>query len=160
MQPTISISMRNMRFLIAGCVTVILSACSGDSPVAPIGGAASMHVNASAVTATVLGQNVAVQASVTSASGAPMVGAPIRWELSVPDVLESLGDGRFRVLKEGGVTVTAVWTKDPTVRASVDVNVNAGLLASACIARSDQGTVGAAPKCAQQRVVVRTSAGT
>jgi len=160
MKPTISASMRHMRFVIAGLITMMLAACSSDSPVAPIGGAASMHVNAGAVTATVLGQNVAIQASVTSASGAPVAGAPIRWELSVPDVLESLGDGSFRVLKEGSVNVTAVWTKDPTVRAAVDVNVNAGLLASACIARLDQSTAGAAPKCAQRRVVVRTSAGT
>jgi hypothetical protein len=118
-----------------------------------------MHVNANAVTATVLGQTVAIQASVTSASGTAIADAPIRWELGVPDVLESLGDGRFRVMKEGSVSVAAVWTKDPSVRAAVTVNVNAGLLASACIARSDQAAAGAAPKCAQQRVVVRTSAG-
>ena len=157
MKPNIISPVRHMRFVIAGLTAVVLTACSSDSPVAPGDGAASMHVDASAVTATVLGESVAIQASVTRPSGTTITDAPIRWELSVPDVLESLGDGRFRVLKEGSVSVAAVWTKDPSVRASVSVNVNAGLLASACIARSDQSTASAARKCAQQRVVVRTS---
>lgn len=159
MKPTITSPVRHMRFVIAGLAAAMLTACSSDSPAGPGDGPASMHVNANAVTATVLGQTVAIQASVTSASGTAIADAPIRWELGVPDVLESLGDGRFRVMKEGSVSVAAVWTKDPSVRAAVTVNVNAGLLASACIARSDQAAAGAAPKCAQQRVVVRTSAG-
>ncbi len=159
MKPTIIPPMKHMRFVIAGLATAMLAACSSDSPVAPGGGHASMRVSASAVSATVLGQSVTIQASVADASGAAITGEPIRWELSGPDILESLGDGKFRVLKEGSVSVAAVWTKDPSVRASVTVNVNAGLVASACIARSDQTTTGSAPKCAQQRVVVRTSAG-
>jgi hypothetical protein len=109
------------------------------------------------MSATSLGQTISIETSIVDGAGKPVMSGPIRWELSTPDVLESLGDGRFRVLKEGTVTVTAVWTPDSTVHATVTVNVDAGLLASACIARFDQASVGGAPKCAQRRVVVRTS---
>ena len=144
-----------MRFSIAA-LSMMLAACS-SSPVGPHDDAASVRVSASAVTATALGQSVAVQASVVDAAGTAIAGAPIRWELSAPDVLESLGDGKFRVLKEGSVQIAAVWPKNPTIRAAVTVNVNAGLLASACISRTDQTAAGVAPKCAQRRVVVRTA---
>jgi hypothetical protein len=145
-----------MRFAIAILLTAGVTACS-NSPLGPDGGAASMRVSASAVTATSLGQSVAIQAEVVDAAGSPIADAAIHWDLSAADILEPLGAGRFRVLKEGSVRVAAVWPKDPSVRAAVTVNVNAGLLASACIARSDQAAAEAAPKCAQQRVVVRTA---
>ena len=133
-----------------------LAACS-SSTTGPKVDAASVQVSAGAVTATVLGQTLTVQASVVDAAGSVIAGAPIQWELSTPDVLESLGDGKFRVLKEGSVQIVAFWPKNPSIRAAVTVNVNAGLLASACISRTDQAAAGAAPKCAQRRVVVRTA---
>ena len=156
MKPNVTANTRHMRFGIAVLSTAFLAACS-DSPLGPSSGETSIHVSASAMTATSLGQTISVEASVVDAAGKPVAGGPIRWELSASDVLESLGDGRFRVLKEGTVTVTAVWTKDPTIRATVAVNIDAGLLASACVSRSDQATAGATPKSALRRVVVRTS---
>ena len=146
----------HMRVGIVILSTMLLAAC-GDSPTAPGGGGTSIHVSASAMSATSLGQTISIETSIVDGAGKPVVSGPIRWELSAPDVLESLGDGRFRVLREGTVTVTAVWTPDSTVHATVTVNVDAGLLATACVARFDQASVGAAPKCAQRRVVVRTS---
>jgi hypothetical protein len=145
-----------MRFFISVLSIASLAACS-NSPLGPNEHAASMHVSASAVTATALGQSVQIQASVTDASGKAIADASIHWDVSATDVLEPIGDGRFRVLKEGSARVAAIWPKDPSVRAAVTVNVDAGLLASACISKSDQATDGAAPKCAQQRVVVRTA---
>jgi hypothetical protein len=153
MKPNVS---SYMRFTIA-VLSTVLAACSSASPVGPKDDAAAIRVSASSMTATALGQSVTVQASVVDAAGTAIAGAPIQWELSSPDVLESLGDGKFRVLKEGSVQVAAVWPKNPSIRAAVTVNVNAGLLASACISRTDQAAAGAAPKCAQRRVVVRTA---
>jgi hypothetical protein len=145
-----------MRFAIAVVSTTILAACS-DSTVGPKEGAASMRLSASAMTATALGQNVTIQASIVDAGGSVMTNEPIRWELGSADVLEALDSGKFRVLKEGSVRVTAVWPKDPSVMAAVTVNVDAGLMTSACISRTDQAAAGAGRKCAQQRVVVRTA---
>lgn len=156
MKPSSASRTSYVRFSIAVLSTALLSACS-DSPVGPNDGGSSIHVSASAVTATSLGQSISIQASVVDGSGKAIADAPVRWELSASDVLEPLGGGRFRVLEEGTVTVTAVWTKDSTIRTTVAVNVDAGLLASACVARSDQSAAGTAPKCAQRRVVVRTS---
>jgi hypothetical protein len=67
-----------------------------------------------------------------------------------------MGGGRFQVLKEGSVQVAAIWPKDPSVRATVTVTVDAGLLASSCIVKSDQSTT-STNRCAQKRVVVRVS---
>jgi hypothetical protein len=156
MKPNTTSHTGHMRFSIAALLTALLAACS-DSPIGPKDGGSSIHVSASAMTATSLGQSITIQASVVDGAGKAIADAPIRWELSTSDVLESLDDGRFRVLKEGSVTVTAVWREDSTIRAAVTVNVDAGLLASACVARSDQAAAGAAPKCAQRRFVVRTS---
>ena len=154
MKPTIT-SQDYMRFLIGALTAAMLTACS-NSPLGPREHAASMHVNASAVAATSLGQTVLIQASVVDASGVAISNASVHWDLSSADVLEPIGAGKFRVLKEGTVRVAAIWPKDPSVRAAVTVSVDAGLLASACISKSDQASAGAAPKCAQQRVVVRT----
>ena len=156
MKPNFTSHVRHMRFAIAVLSAAGLAACS-NSPLGPNDGAASMRVDASAVTATALGQSITIQAWVMDASGSAIADAAIHWDVSAADILAPLGDGKFRVLKEGSVRVAAVWPKDPSVRAAVTVNVNAGLLASACISRSDQAAAGVAPKCAQQRVVVRTA---
>ena len=158
MKPTITLPRCHMRFVIAALSMVTLAACSDSTTGPASSNATSIQVSATAVTATAIGQSVAIQASVIDQSGAAVPNAAIRWELSAADVLESLGDGKFRVLKEGSVRVTAVWSKDSTVRTSVTVNINAGLMASACVSRSDQAAPGTTPKCAQQRVVVRTAA--
>ena len=157
MKETITSTGRHMRFAIAAFSMMALAACS-DSTTGPSSTATSIQVGTTAVSATAIGQTVAIQTSVIDPAGAVIPSAAIRWELSAADVLESMGDGKFRVLKEGSVRVTAIWSKDPTVRAAVTVNVNAGLMASACVSRSDQAAPGATPKCAQQRVVVRTAA--
>src|SRR5689334_24290468 len=101
----------HMRFSIA-VLSMTLAACS-SSTTGPKVDAASVQVSAGAVTATVLGQTLTVQASVVDAAGSVIAGAPIQWELSTPDVLESLGDGKFRVLKEGSVQIVAFWPKNP-----------------------------------------------
>lgn len=150
-------SMRRViaRVFVAGLV-VALAAC-GDSPLGPGEHGATMQVTASAVTATTLGQSLAIDAALLNSSGKAMRSSEIHWELSAPGVLEDIGGGRFRVLHEGTVQVAAVWPKDPSVRAAVTVTVNASILASACVARSDQALSGAPRKCAQQRVVVNTA---
>ena len=61
MKPRVISRMRHMRFSIAILLTAGVTACS-NSPLGPDGGAASMRVSASAVTATSLGQSVAIQA--------------------------------------------------------------------------------------------------
>ena len=116
-----------------------------------------MHVAAPVMTATTLGQTITIDAAVMSSSGARIPGAEVAWDLNASGVLESTGGGHFRVLHEGTVQVAAVWPKDPSVRAVVTVNVNASILASACITHSDQATGSPAPKCAQRRLVVSAS---
>lgn len=135
----------------------VLGACSADGALGPRDGHATMQVAASGVTASAIGQTVEIAAVVLDAKGEALKDADIHWDLSTAGVLESLGGGRFRVTGEGDVQVAAVWPKDPSVRASVVVSVDAGLLASACITKSDQATT-LASKCANTRVVVRVAA--
>lgn len=131
--------------------------CADGSPMAP-DAPSTMHVEAGAVTATTIGQELHLDATVLDAEGEPVHGAEIHWDLSAPDVLARGAEGAFRVLGEGTVQATAVWPKDPSVRATITVTVDAGLIASACIVKTDQAVDGAAPKCAEHRVVVRVAA--
>jgi len=147
----------SLAYIVAGASALGLAACS-NSPFGPDDQHASMQVNASALTATTLGQTVVIDASVVTSSGQAVPNAGIHWELSAPGVLEMIGDGRFRVLHEGSVQVAAVWPKDPSVRALVVVKVDASILASACVTHSDQATSTTLLKCAQRRVVVSTAA--
>jgi hypothetical protein len=132
-----------------------LAACN-SSPLSPAHEFASLQVGASAMTATTLGENIDIDAAVVDANGVRIPNVEIHWELSAPGVLEMTGNGHFRVLREGSVQVAAVWPKDPSVRALVTVRVDASVLMSACISRSDQATSTQPKRCTQQRVVVRT----
>lgn len=142
-----------LRALVAALAVVVLGACS-ESPLGPDDGRATMRVGAAAMSATALGESVVIEAAVIDSRGEPLPDAGVHWELSAPGVLEAIGDGRFRVLKEGTVQVAAVWPRDPSVRAGVTVAVNASIMAAACIVRSDQAPVDAPPRCARSRVVV------
>ena len=130
-----------------------LAACS-DSPLGPDDAGAAMHVAATEREATTIGESMSLIAAVLTARGDTIADATIAWVVSEPDVLEALGGGRFRVLREGTVRVAAVWPRDPSIRAEMTVTVNASFLASACITRTDQDPVGVAARCAAQRVVV------
>jgi hypothetical protein len=145
--------------LIAGSLALLgLGACS-STPLAPgEDDQASMRVGTNAMTATTLGDSIIIDAAVVNALGAAIPHAEIHWELSTSGILEVLGNGRFRVVREGQVQVAAVWPKDPSVRAAVNIKVDAGALMSACISRTDQATGTQVRKCAQQRVVVRAAA--
>lgn len=136
-----------------------LGACNADGALGPRDEHATMRVAANGVTASAIGQTVDISAAVMDSKGEAIQDADIHWDLSSPSVLESLGNGRFRVIGEGDVQVAAVWPKDPSVRATVTVSVDAGLLASACITKSDQSTT-LTSKCANARVVVRVAAST
>jgi len=133
-----------------------LSACAADSALGPHDEHATMHLQANNVVASAIGQTVLLDATVLNMEGEPLKGAEVHWDLSSTDVLYPVGFGRFQVLKEGTVQVAAIWPKDPSVRATVTVTIDAGLLASACIVKSDQAS-GSASKCAQKRVVVRVA---
>lgn len=136
---------------------VALGACNADGALGPGDEHATMRVGSSGMTASAIGQTVDIAASVLDSKGEAIRDADIHWDLSSTGVLESLGGGRFRVIGEGDVQIAAVWPKDPSVRATVAVSVDAGLLASACITKSDQATTLTA-KCANARVVVRVAA--
>ena len=136
--------------------SLTLAACSADAPLGPRDEHATMHVAASGVTATTIGQTLVIDAAVMNAKGVRLQDAEIHWDVSAPGVLESLGGGRFRVLSEGAMQIAAVWPKDPSVRATVTVTVDAGLLASACITKTDQTTT-RTTTCANARVVVRVA---
>ena len=135
---------------------VALGACNADGALGPRDEHATMRVGASGVTASAIGQMVDIAAAVMDSKGDAIQDADIHWDLSSTGVLESLGNGRFRVIGEGDVQVAAIWPKDPSVRATVAVSVDAGLLASACISKSDQATT-LTSKCANARVVVRVA---
>jgi hypothetical protein len=135
----------------------VLGACAADSALGPHDEHATMRMTSKSVAASAIGQTVALDATVLRMDGQPLRGAEVHWDLSATDVLQPMGGGRFQVLKEGTVQVAAIWPKDPSVRATVTVTVDAGLLASACIVKSDQSTT-ATNRCAQKRVVVRVGA--
>ena len=138
--------------LVLACAA--LTACNADAPFGPHDEHATMRIATGGATPTVIGETVAITATVMGPTGEPLQDAAIHWGLSEAGVLESLGNGRFRVIREGTVQVAAVWPSDPSVRAIIAVTVDAGLLASACITKSDQATT-AASRCAATRVVVR-----
>ncbi len=145
-----SIHARSLALILAG---VTLGACS-DSPLGPDDAGAAMHVATTEREATTIGETMSLVAAVLTARGDSVPDATVAWEVSEPGVLEALGGGRFRVLRQGIVRVAAMWPRDPSVRAEIAVTVNASFYASACITRSDQDPVGAVPTCAQRRVVV------
>jgi hypothetical protein len=142
-----------LHLVVAALAALGLGACS-NSPFAPTEDGASMQVGATAMTATTLGESITIDAAVVTAAGARVPNAEIHWEVSAPDVLEPAGNGRFRVLREGSVQVVAVWPRDPSVRALVTVKVDASVMVSACVARTDQMTGTSQRRCAQRRVVV------
>jgi len=133
-----------------------LAACNADGALGPNDEHATMRLAAKSVSASAIGQTLTIDAAVLDMDGNPLAGAAVHWDLSSSDVLQPIGGGRFQVLKEGTVQVAAIWPKDPSVRATVTVTVDAGLLASACIVKSDQSTT-ATSKCAQKRVVVKVA---
>src|SRR5690349_10299215 len=96
------------RTMAAAIVAAGLAACS-DSPLGPDEQHASMEVSAAATTATTIGESLTIGAAVMNSRGVPIANAGIHWDLSVPGVLESLGNGKFRVLSEGTVQIGAVW---------------------------------------------------
>jgi hypothetical protein len=149
-------SMKTFRGALVGLSALALGACS-DSPLGPNGQRASMQVSATAMTATTLGANLTIDATVVNTRGQQISNADVHWDMSAAGVLEAIGNGHFRVLHEGTVQVAAIWPKDPSVRAAITVTVNASIMASACITYSDQALSGAPKRCAQQRVVVSTA---
>jgi hypothetical protein len=144
--------------VVAGMLATAWLAGCGSSSLSPDHESASMRVGASAMTATTLGESIDIDAAVVDVAGAPIPNAEIHWELSAPGILEMTGNGHFRVLREGSVQIAAVWPRDPSVRGLVSVRVDASVLMSACISRSDQATSTQPKRCSQQRVVVRAAA--
>lgn len=147
-----------LRLAAAMLAGMSLSACAADGALGPRNEHATMRIGSGGASAIAIGQTVVLGAELIDASGDRMRNERIVWDLASSGVLEPLGGGRFLVLKEGSVQVAAIWPKDPSVRATVTVNVNAGLLAMACIIKADQATT-TASKCAQKRVVVRVAPG-
>ena len=150
--------MRALRLRMAGAMLAgtMLGACAADSALGPHDDHATMRIGANGPAASAIGQTVVLDAAVLRTDGEQLKGAEVHWELSESGVLQPMGNGRFEVLKEGTVQVVAVWPTDPSVRATVTVTIDAGLLASACIVKSDQGST-SATRCAQKRVVVRVA---
>jgi hypothetical protein len=145
-----------LRHVVALLGLAALSACAADSALGPHDEHATMRMTSKSVSASAIGQTVSLDATVLKMDGQPLRGAEVHWDLSATDVLLPIGGGRFQVVKEGTVQVAAIWPKDPSVRATVTVTVDAGLLASACIVKSDQSSTSTS-RCAQKRVVVRVS---
>jgi hypothetical protein len=147
-------SVIGVRLIAATVAAGVLSACAADAVLGPHEDHATMRMEASGPAASSIGQTIALDAAVLRSDGEPLRGAEVHWEVSDARILRPIGDGRFEVLTEGTAQVVAIWPKDPSVRATVTVTVDAGLLAAACIVKADQGST-AASKCAEARVVVR-----
>lgn len=92
---------------------LLVSACQGDSILAPReGGANSVWLSATTQLLTSLGDTLRLKSLVRDATGAPAPDVPMRWQLSAPGILEPLGNGLFRAVGNGRVTIRA--TVDPS----------------------------------------------
>jgi hypothetical protein len=118
---------------------------------------ASILIAVSDVQAQALGEHLVIEAQVRDIRNNVLPKADIHWEISHPDVLEPLGNGRFKVVSEGSVKIAVVASRAPSVRAAISVAVNASFLSRACIVRSDQGGINAQRGCAEQQLTVTAS---
>ncbi len=103
-----SLSFRTSRSLILGA-TAFLAACQADSVVAPTGGTPD-RISVSSTVGTPMssfGDSATVAVRVFDAGGATVTGVPLIYKVSAPGVVESLGNGIFRAVGDGQVTVTA-----------------------------------------------------
>jgi hypothetical protein len=102
-----------IRRLLVGS-TLLLGACQSDHPLAPSGALPERLYASVAATSmlTSLGDSAVVRARVVDAAGNEITGTPLAWNVSDPDVLESLGGGVFRS-RANGTTVVRV-TVDPS----------------------------------------------
>ena len=143
-------------FTIAAMLTpLIFIACGGDSSLGPGSEHATMRVGVNGLTVTTIGSSIAIDAVVVNAHGDVIKGAEIAWDSRSADgVLMASVPGTYIVTKEGTARIAAIWTRDPSVRATVTVNVDAGLLAAACVVKVDQKQGATGQRCAQQRVLV------
>lgn len=101
-------SSRAQRGLILGA-TVFLAACQADSVVAPTGGTPDRITVSTTSTAPMssFGDSATIAVRVLDAGGATLSGVPLVYKVSAPGVVESLGNGIFRAVGDGQVTVTA-----------------------------------------------------
>ncbi len=86
--------------------TMALAACQSDSAVAPGGATPDRVTIARTVTPLAsFGDTAILTTSVVDAAGKPVSGAPLRWTVSAPEVLEPVGPGVFRARANGTAVV-------------------------------------------------------
>ncbi len=96
------------RVVLTLAASLLGAACQSDSVLAPpTGGAESVRLSASSGQLTSLGDTLRLDALVRGASGQQLSATPVRWQLSVPGVLEQVGNGQFRAVGNGRVTISA-----------------------------------------------------
>ena len=147
--------MRRLFNIAAMLAPLAFVACGGDSPLGPGGEHATMRVGVNGMTLTTIGESIVIDAVVVNSHGDVIKDAEIAWDTRNADgVLVAGVAGKYTVMKEGTARIAAIWTRDPSVRATITVNVDAGLLAAACVVKVDQKQGAIGQRCAQQRVLV------
>jgi hypothetical protein len=92
---------------------LLVTACRSDSVLAPSGGAVdAVRLAASSRQLTSLGDTLRLDALVRDAAGERLNAVPMQWQLSSTGVLEPLGNGLFRAVGNGRVTI--VGAVDPS----------------------------------------------
>lgn len=99
---------RAQRSLLVGA-TAFLAACSSDSVTAPSGGTPDRISVSSNIGLPMssFGDSATVTVRVFDAGGTALTGVPIVYKVSAPGVVEALGNGIFRAVADGQVTITA-----------------------------------------------------
>lgn len=93
---------------IAACSTT-LAACGADDPLRPTGAepAAVALATTSTLALASLGDTALVRPRVLDRSGAALAGLPLRWSLSRTGVVQPDGEGVYRAVGNGRVTIVA-----------------------------------------------------
>ncbi len=97
-------------------MALALAACGNETPTAPFRGGVATALALSVANGGALaslGDTAVITARVADANGTALTDAPLRWTVSAPGVVEVVGPGRLRALRNGRVTVVA--TIDPTL---------------------------------------------
>jgi hypothetical protein len=109
LRPTIPLMLRSPRGLVAAAAATALAACGADEPLRPAGAepATVTLTTASAVALASLGDTALVHPRVIDRAGAALAGVPLRWSLSRSGVVEADGEGVYRAVGNGRVTIVA-----------------------------------------------------
>jgi hypothetical protein len=138
----------------AGVLLLLLPLAACDMPTSVRTKPASIQLVTDHVSATMIGETIQLDVSGFDASGSAITPDNLVWDLSNQDILQSLGSGAFRVLREGDVRIAIVYRHDPSIRVTATVNVAASFMARACIRMTDQDPTGLKATCVQQQLTV------